>query len=69
MGRPTHLKSDAMTRSQLKEFERQLSFLSPYMVREKYKTIVDKCRFLDMPTPRLVQELVATWRVLWKSRK
>lgn len=58
-----------MTRSQLKEFERQLSFLSPYMVREKYKTIVDKCRFLDMPTPRLVQELVATWRVLWKSRK
>jgi hypothetical protein len=69
MARPVHLENDAMTREQLKEFERQLSLLSPYSVREKYKMIVDKCRFLEMPTPRLVQELVATWRVLWKWRK
>jgi hypothetical protein len=67
--RPELLKNDAMTREQLKQFERELTFLSPFIVREKYKTIVDKCRFLELPTPRLVQELVATWRVLWKWRK
>jgi hypothetical protein len=67
--RPELLKNDAMSRVQLKRFERELALLSPFVVREKYKTIVDKCRFLELPTPRIVQELVATWRVLWKWRK
>lgn len=66
--RPDPLPNDAMTASQLKELERSLSLLSPMIVKEKYKHLADRCRFLELPTPRLMQELVATWRVLWKWR-
>jgi hypothetical protein len=67
--RPDPLPSDAMTAAQLRELERSLSLLSPVHVREKYKHLADRCRFLELPTPRLMQELVATWKVLWKWRK
>jgi len=67
--RPNPLPNDALSRAQLKEFERSLSLLSPHIVREKYKHLADRCRFLELPTPRLMQELVATWKVLWKWRK
>ena len=67
--RPMPLPNDAMTREQLKELQRNLSLLSPYTVKEKYRTLVDRCRFLDLPTPRIIQELVTTWRVLWRWRK
>lgn len=67
--RHTDFPNNAMTRDQLKEFERSLSLLSPVMVREKYKHLADRCRFLDLPSPRLMQELVATWKLLWKWRK
>ncbi|HXM97402.1 MAG TPA: hypothetical protein VN982_02900 [Candidatus Dormibacteraeota bacterium] len=67
--RPNRLPNDALTRDQLKELERSLRLLSPYAVKEKYKLIVDRCRFLDLPTPRIIQELVTTWKVLWRWRK
>jgi hypothetical protein len=67
--RPMHPPNDAMTREQLKELQRSLRLLSPYAVKEKYRTIVDRCRFLDLPTPRIIQELVTTWKVLWRWRK
>ena len=71
--RPTYLgndiPNDAMTRQQLQEFERSLSLLSPSIVKEKYRQAADRCRFLDLPTPRVVQELVTTWKVLWRWRK
>jgi nitrate reductase assembly molybdenum cofactor insertion protein NarJ len=64
-----HIPNDAMTREQLTEFQRNLRLLSPYAVKEKYKQLVDRCRFLDLPTPRIIQELVTTWKVLWRWRK
>ena len=67
--RPTSIPNDALTRDELKQLERNLSLLSPYMVKEKYRRAADRCRFLDLPTPRVVQELVTTWRVLWRWRK
>lgn len=67
--RPTRLPNDAMTRDQLKELQRNLSLLSPYAVKEKYRQLVDRCRFLELPTPRIIQELVTTWKVLWRWRK
>jgi hypothetical protein len=66
---PNHAPDDAMTRQQLKELERNLSLLSPHIVKEKYRQAADRCRFLDLPTPRVVQELVTTWKVLWRWRK
>ena len=66
---PNNAPDDAMTRQQLKELERNLSLLSPHIVKEKYRQAADRCRFLDLPTPRVVQELVTTWKVLWRWRK
>jgi hypothetical protein len=67
--RPASIPNDALTREQLKQLERNLSLLSPYAVKEKYRQAADRCRFLDLPTPRVVQELVTTWKVLWRWRK
>ena len=67
--RPTNLPNDAKTKKEIEEFRRGLSMLSPYVVREKYKQVVDKCRFMELATPRTMQELVTLWKVLWKWRR
>jgi hypothetical protein len=67
--RPTFKPNDAMTEEQLRELRRSLQLLSPHMVKEKYKTVMDRCRFYDLATPKMMQELVTLWKVLWKWRK
>jgi hypothetical protein len=67
--RPEYLKNDSMTAEELQQLRRNLLLLSPYLVQEKYKTLVDRCRFLELPTPRIMQELVTTWKVLWRWRR
>lgn len=66
---PNDISKEVMTRDELKSLERNLSLLSPAIVKERYKQLADRCRFLDLPTPRVIQELVTTWRVLWRWRK
>jgi hypothetical protein len=66
--RPAHLPNDAMTREQLEDLHRNLSHLSPDVVKERYRQAADRCRFLELPTPRVIQELVTAWKVLWKWR-
>jgi len=61
--------SEVMSRDQLKNLERNLSLLSPAIVKERYQQLADRCRFLDLPSPRVIQELVTTWRVLWRWQK
>jgi hypothetical protein len=67
--RSTHKPNDAMTEAQLRELRRSLSLLSPQIVRGKYKVAVDRCRFYDLATPRMMQELVTLWKILWQWRK
>ena len=67
--RPTSIPNDALTRDQLKQLERNLGLLSSHIVKEKYRQAADRCRFLDLPTPRVIQELVTTRKVLWRWRK
>jgi hypothetical protein len=67
--RSTHKPNDAMTEAQLRELRRSLSLLSPQIVREKYKVVMDRCRFYDLATPRRMQELVTLWKILWQWRK
>jgi hypothetical protein len=67
--RPSFKPNDAMTEEQLRELRRSLQLLSPHMVKEKYKTVMDRCRFYDLATPKMMQELVTLWKVLWKWRK
>jgi hypothetical protein len=58
-----------MTEIQLRELRRSLSLLSPHIVKERYKTVLDRCRFYDLATPRMMQELVSLWKTLWHWRK
>ena len=67
--RPQYLKNDSMTEEELRQLHRNLLLLSPNLVQQKYKTLVDRCRFLELPTPRIMQELVTTWKVLWRWRR
>jgi len=67
--RPANLPNDAMTKAQIEEMRRSLSLLSPFHVQEKYKTLLDRCRFFELATPRMMQELVTLWRLLWKWRR
>jgi len=67
--RPNPLPNDALTRQQLQQLERNLSLLSPHTVKERYRLLADRCRLLDLPSPRVMQELVTVWKVLWRWRK
>lgn len=67
--RPSNLHNDMLTPNQLHELHRSLLLLSPEIVRDRYIKIVDRCRFMELATPRMMQELVTIWRVLWKWRR
>ncbi|HEY1481098.1 MAG TPA: hypothetical protein VGF19_00130 [Candidatus Acidoferrum sp.] len=67
--RPAHLPCDSMSKAEMDELQRSLSLLSPDIVKGRYKAVLDRCRFLELATPRMMQELVTLWRVLWYWRK
>ncbi len=60
---------NCMTLEELQTFRRNLLMLSPYSVKQKFREAADKCRFLELPPPRVMQELITIWRVLWQWRK
>jgi hypothetical protein len=67
--RPNPLPSDQMSRQDLEKLSRSLAMLSPHFVRDRYLQILDRCRFMELATPRMMQELVAHWKLLWNSRR
>jgi hypothetical protein len=71
MARRPEFPANALTREQLKELKRSLSLLSPHTVRGNYEETLLKCRLHgeSPPPPRLMQELVTLWRVLWRLRR
>jgi hypothetical protein len=71
MARRPEFPASAMTREQLKDLKRSLSMLSPHTVRDNYQKLLEKCRLHEgaPPTPRVMQELVTLWRLLWRWRK
>ncbi len=50
----------------LEKLSRSLAMLSPHIVRDRYLQTLDRCRFMELATPRMMQELVAHWKLLWK---
>jgi hypothetical protein len=64
--RPHPLPNDQMSREDLEKLSRSLAMLSPHIVRDRYLQILDRCRFMELATPRMMQELVAHWKLLWK---
>jgi hypothetical protein len=71
MARRPEFPAKAMTPEELKELKRSLSLLSPHTVRGNYEDTLLEChlRGESPPPPRIMQELVTLWKVLWKWRR
>jgi hypothetical protein len=70
MARRPEFPTKAMTWEQLKELKRFQCLLSPHIVRGIYEETLLKCRLRsEIPPPRLMQEVVTLWRVLWSWRR
>jgi len=71
MARRPEFPAMVMTAEELKQLKRSLSMLSPHTVQDNYQKLLEKCRLREeaLPTPRMMQELVTLWRVLWTWRK
>jgi hypothetical protein len=71
MARRPEFPANVMTREQLKELKRSLSMLSPHNVRDNYQKLLEQCRLRgeNPPSPRIMQELVTLWKVLWNWRR
>ena len=69
--RPEFPKQDVLTKEELTRFRHGLSLLAPSHVEGQYRTPLEKCRLRPgmLPTPRLMQQLVAVWKTLWKWRR
>jgi len=57
-----------MTEKELPEMRPGLLMLSPHIAGE-VPVVVYKCRFMDLPSPKVVQGMVTLWKVLWRWRK
>jgi hypothetical protein len=71
MRRRPEVGQNVLTREELDELQRKLQLLSPYTVEAHYREQWQKCEIRPgvLPTPRMMQQLVALWRTLWKWRR
>jgi hypothetical protein len=60
-----------LSREELLDFSRRLSMLSISGIEGTYRTAYAECRLDDkrLPPAAAIQQLVAAWKVLRKSRK
>ena len=59
-----------MSPEELREYRNSLARLSLDAVRHAYQTAYARCRMVNdrVPSARAMQELVQTWKQLWKWR-
>jgi hypothetical protein len=62
-------KNDATTEADLEKFQRRLAHLAPQTVMSDFRALMAKSLGLDLPPPRLMQEILAHWKLLWKWRR
>jgi hypothetical protein len=60
-----------LTEKELKDRQRRLSMLSPHRLVDAYRQAHDACHMQGdhLPKASAVQELVTTWKLLWKLRR
>jgi len=64
-------QDDVLTEEELKRFRHGLAHLAPSHIEQEYRTLLEKCKLRPgmLPAPRLMQQLVAVWKTLWKWRR
>jgi hypothetical protein len=58
-----------MSVAELKEYEKRCAMLAPSLLEKQFHEALCKANHETLPAPRTMQELVAMWRQLWRSRR
>ena len=65
---PTPPANLTMTDAEVAELRQKLAMLAQSHVNDAYKKILGQMVSMDLPTPRMVQEFVTIWKLLWKYK-
>jgi hypothetical protein len=57
-----------MTEKEVEELRSGLALLAPAHVEKAYKKSLGALVSTDLPSPRLVQEFVTIWKLLWRYK-
>jgi hypothetical protein len=71
MARRPEFSEKPMSTEELREFQRRNALLSPSTVEERLARSWERCRPArgSLPGPRVMQEFVALWKLMWKWKK
>jgi hypothetical protein len=59
---------NAMTKEQVDKFRQGLARLAQSHVQAAYRRSLGQLVSTDLPTPRMVQEFVTIWKLLWQYK-
>jgi hypothetical protein len=62
---PPHM---TMSEEEVQKLRSGLALLAPAHVEEAYRKSLGELVSTDLPTPRMVQEFVTIWKLLWKYK-
>jgi hypothetical protein len=57
-----------MTPDEIAELRRGMALLAPSHVKDAYRKSLGQLASTDLPTPRMIQEFVMVWKLLWKYK-
>jgi hypothetical protein len=57
-----------MSDAEVAELRQKLAMLAQSHVQDAYKKILGQMVSMELPTPRMIQEFVTTWKLLWKYK-
>ena len=57
-----------ITDEEVAALRKSLAMLAPSHVQDNYKKILRQIVTMDLPTPKMVQEFVTIWKLLWKYK-
>jgi len=68
--RPNHPPTETLAPAELVRLRQSLEQMSEHELAAFYRATHNACRYVvRVPPPRMVQELVQSWRVLWNRRR
>jgi hypothetical protein len=65
---PTPPANATMTQEEVDKLRHGLALLAHSHVVDAYRKILGQLVSTDLPTPRMIQEFITTWKLLWKDK-
>jgi hypothetical protein len=60
--------ANAMTKEEVDKLRHGLALLAPSSMEAEYRTSLGQLVSTDLPTPRMIQEFVTIWKLLWRYK-